>query len=77
MKAEQKNKLTARLRLALRWVVLGWWAVPLLVITALLVSLLGAGGYWTGDENDCFHHHDPELDAVLDWCSERLQTFFP
>ena len=59
-------------RLVLRWVFVGWWAVPLLAIGAILAAVLDAGGYWDGKK----WVTDPDLDAAFLWCCEQIGTFF-
>lgn len=78
MKPESYNKRPPRClaRLVVRWLLLGWWTVPLLLLGALLAAVLDGGG-WTGDDQNIFYHSDHELDAAFDWCCSKLRTFFP
>lgn len=78
MKPESNNRRSSRClaRLVVRWLLLGWWAVPLLLLGALLAAVLDGGG-WTGSGDQVHWHTDKDLDAAFDWCCTKLRTFFP
>ena len=70
--SEQMTSRASVKRLVLRWVFVGWWAVPLLAIGAILAAVLDAGGYWDGKN----WVTDPDMDAAFLWCCEQIGTFF-
>jgi hypothetical protein len=59
----------------LRWGLLGWWAVPLLAALRFFAEINET--YWTGDATQIYWHHDDTMGALAEWCSKRLQFFFP
>lgn len=76
MKLKKENQLNAVSacvrRLVLRWVFVGWWAVPCLAVLALLCVILDAGGWWDGEK----WNHDPDLIQGFDWAAEKIGSFF-
>lgn len=60
----------------LRWLLLGWWAVPLLILALLFLCILDPGD-WTGSGCELhWNKSDPDIDAAIEWCCCRLRTFF-
>jgi hypothetical protein len=59
-------------RLVLRWVFVGWWAVPCLAVFALICVVLDAGGWWDGEK----WNYDPDLSRGFDWAADKIASFF-
>ena len=66
------EKFTLWFRLTLRWLLLGWWAVPGLILIAFLAVILDAGGSWDGEK----WNYDPDLTRLFQWSCAKLSTFF-
>lgn len=57
---------------AIRWLFLGWWAVPLLLVVTVLVGVLGLP--WDGAEYE--HTRTSKMfDAVVDWLFAAVDWF--
>jgi hypothetical protein len=59
-------------RFILRWLLIGWWAVPLLGLLVLLCALLDFGGWWDG-EKWCY---DEKIFEVSSWAFDKAELFF-
>ncbi len=74
--AERKRRRAWRWRVALLWLTVGWWAVPILFVIVLVTDLLSGGG-WTTDGKDIFARPDEALDVIGDWAVDKIERFFP
>lgn len=77
MKPEYNNKRPSRClaRLVLRWLVLGWWLVPILLVMRFLAEI--QEHYWTGDDTGVYWHTDDSMTMVIGWINACLKPFFP
>ena len=61
------------LKLLLRWIVFGWWAVPLLFMCLVVVSALEC---WTGDATEVYWTSDDDFQKAFNWFCNKLALFF-